>query len=348
MSDDEASDLDIPKGKQANGHRPVGLLPSIFAPGLDSPAADIGDLPFDVDSRLAAVVRLTSTIPEDTYSAPLLGTEREGSAILLDEEGLALTIGYLVLEARTVMLENEHGVPVPAEIVAYDYDTGFGLVRAIEPLGLPAMPVGRSADLEERDTVLVAAHGGRAAAVAAEVVSRRPFAGYWEYMLDEAIFTAPPHPNWGGAALIGMDGRLQGLGSLYVEDARPSAPGSKGNMFVPIDLLRPIFGDLLRNGKSEDPPNPWLGMFTAEAMGQLHVVHLADGGPAQKAGIKDGDVVLKVAGAMVSDLIDFYRRLWSQGPAGTAVTLTMLRESTAFEITITSAARSDFMRMQER
>lgn len=348
MSDGSANELDIPKGKQANGHRPVGLLPTIFAPSLDAAPADIGDLPFDVDSRLAAVVRLTSTIPEDTYSAPLLGTEREGSAILLDDEGLALTIGYLVLEARTVMLENEHGVPVPAEIVAYDYDTGFGLVRAIEPLGLPVMPVGRSEDLSVQDGVLIASFGGRSAAVTAEVVSKRPFAGYWEYMLDEAIFTAPPHPNWGGAALIGMDGRLQGLGSLYVEDARPNAPGSKGNMFVPIDLLRPIFSDLLRHGRTEGPARPWLGMFTAEAMGQLHVVHLAEGGPAKQSGIQDGDVVLKVAGHLVTDLIDYYRHVWALGAAGTPVTLTMLRESTAFEVTVTSANRSDFMRMRER
>src|SRR5262245_53229013 len=249
-----------------------------------------------IEERLAAVVRLRTTVPADARTAEGLGREREGSAIVIDQSGLVLTIGYLMVEAQGAELQLQGGRTVPAQIVGYDHDSGFGLLRAIEPLRVKPVQFGKSATLAARDPVLIAGYGGAESAQPAFVVARRVFAGGWEYLLDDAIFTAPPHPAWSGAALFDKDGKLVGVGSLIVGDATGQGVQLPGNMFVPIDRLAPILADLIADGQPSGPRKPWLGMTTEEARGRLFVTRVTPDGPAAKAGIKAGDIVLGVGG----------------------------------------------------
>lgn len=302
------------------------------------------DVDYDLDWALSCVVALRSEIPEDAFTASHLGTERGGNGVVIDENGLVLTIGYLITEAETVWLVSGQGTAVPAHVVAYDQTTGFGLVQALGRLGAPAMVLGDSGDARVGDEVVVAGHGGRRHAVKAMIRSKREFAGYWEYVLDEAIFTAPPHPNWGGTALIGADGKLLGIGSLLIQEGREGESPIDINMFVPIDLLGPILDDLLRFSKVNQPPRPWLGMLTTEAEGHLVIGGLSRGTPAHQAGLRVGDVVLGVAEEPVDDLADMFRRIWALGPAGTIVPLTVSRDGEVLRISIQSADRTEYLK----
>lgn len=295
---------------------------------------------------LAAVVRLRAEVPPDARTAPGLGTEREGNGVVIDDNGLVLTIGYLILEAMSVTVFDAGGRPVQSEILAYDYDTGFGLVRARAPLGVRPLPIGDSDKLAERDPVLITDHAGADGTIGAVVVSRREFAGYWEYLLDNAIFTAPPHPNWGGAALIDLDGKLVGIGSLVVNDAMRKAGPVPGNMFVPINLLKPIFADLLDQGRAGGPQRPWLGMFTAEHSGHVMVTRVAPDGPAAAAGLRAGDVVLGVGGQAVGSMAELFRKVWRVGPAGTEIPMRVGRDGQVTEMAVHSADRYDYLKLK--
>ena len=295
------------------------------------------------DDLFAAVVKIEARVPADARTAESLGTLRSGNGVVIDAEGLILTIGYLILEAESVdVVAGERRLP--AEIVAYDSNTGFGLLRA--PLGLAPIELGESGALGERDHVLVAGYGGVPAARRAVVVSRREFAGYWEYLLDNAIFTAPPHPEFGGAALIGPDGKLLGIGSLVVGDAVQGETNVPGNMFVPIDLLKPILSDMLALGRGAGPRRPWLGMSTAELRGHVFVTRVSRDGPAAAAGIDSGDIVLAVGGQPVASLAELFRRVWALGAAGVEVPLTVLQKSGLRELVVHSADRYDHLRVK--
>jgi S1-C subfamily serine protease len=331
--------------KKINGHKPEGLPQLEGTANLQSHVGQSEErFSFDVEAALSSVVRLHAEVPSDAYTARLLGAEREGNGIVIDDDGLILTIGYLVVEAHVVTVEALNGEMVPAEIVAYDFDSGFGLVRAQRPLLRPPLAFGDSTALKLNTPGLVAGHGGRAAAIGALVVSKRKFAGYWEYMIDEAIFTVPPHSNWGGTALISGNGLLLGVGSLYVEDARPGEEPIAGNMFVPIDLLKPVLAELLANGKTLTPPRPWLGIFTADHQGRVEVIALAENGPAERSGIKQGDVVVKVGGHVVNSVVELYQRMWAVGPAGVTIPMVLLRGSIALPLDVASANRYDNFR----
>ena len=295
---------------------------------------------------LDAVVGVRAVIPNDARTAEVLGTERAGSGVVIGADGLVLTIGYLILEAISaeVVLRGER--VVPAEVVAYDYDTGFGLLRALSPIAIAPIEFGRSADLTERNEVLVAGFGGPQPVIGAVVVSRRDFAGYWEYLLPNAIFTAPPHRAFGGAALIGRDGRLLGIGSLIVGDAAEPEQPLPGNMFVPIDALAPIFEDLLAGGRSRAPPRPWLGLYSENLRGRVFVNRVAPDGPAAKAGIAEHDIIVAVKGEPVRDMADFYRKLWALGPAGVEVPLTLLTAQGITQVAVESADRYDYLKIK--
>ena len=294
---------------------------------------------------LDAVVGVRAVIPADARTAPVLGTARAGSGVVIGDDGLVLTIGYLILEA----IEAEILLPgqrvVPAEVVAYDYETGFGLLRALGRLEIEPIALGGSAALSPDTKVLVAGFGGRNSVAGAQVVSRRDFAGYWEYLLPEAIFTAPPHPAYGGAALLGPDGKLLGIGSLAVGDAATPNEFSPGNMFVPIDALKPILDDMIALGRSRAPPRPWLGVYCEDLHGRVFINRVASYGPAAKAGVTANSVIVAVKGEPVRDLIDFYRKLWALGPAGVEVPLTLLTPEGIQETTVQSADRYDFLKI---
>jgi len=284
-----------------------------------------GDQVLDTARILRAVVGVQAEVPGDARTANSLGTTRDGSGVVIDDRGLVLTIGYLILEAASAEIISGNGKRVPATIVGYDHNTGFGLVRATQPLDIKPLRLGDSAALEEGARVLVISHEGPIPVSAAQVVSRRPFAGYWEYLLDRAIYIAPPHPKFGGAALIGGTGRLLGIGSLVVGDAVPEPTPVPGNMFIPINLLKPILGDLIENGRSRLPSHPWLGAHTAESEGRVYISRVTRGGPADQAGLKIGDIIVGIGGKRVRSMVDFFRKAWSKGEPGTDIPLDVLR-----------------------
>ena len=278
------------------------------------------DLAFNLEHACDAMVRIASKIPDDAFTAPLLGTERGGNGVVIREDGLVLTIGYLITEAETIWITTHDGRVVPGHALGYDFATGFGLVLPLQPLGVAPLALGSIAGLGVDDDVVVLAHGGRAHALKAQVFARREFAGYWEYLLDEAIFTSPPHPEWSGAALVDDTGRLVGVGSLFVQEAL-GEDMVKGNMFVPIDLLPPILDDMVRTGRAARPPRPWLGLYANEDESRVLVGGLAKGGPADRAGVRQGDAVVAVADHRVASIAEMLRSVWRLGPAGTEIPL---------------------------
>jgi S1-C subfamily serine protease len=294
---------------------------------------------------LDAVVGVRATVPENARTAGTLGTQRAGSGVVIGADGLVLTIGYLILEAISteVVLPGERAVP--AEIVAYDFATGFGLLRTLQPLAIEPMPFGDSGELKERSEVLVATSDASRPVIGAVVVSRREFAGYWEYLLPDAIFTSPPHGAFGGAALIGRDGRLLGIGSLIVGDAEEPGAPLPGNMFVPIDALKPILDDLLATGRSKVAPKPWLGLSSEAVRGRVFITRVSPDGPAAKAGLTEDDVIVAVRGEMVRDVADFYHKVWALGRAGIDVPLTVLTPKGITEVTVRSGDRYDYLKL---
>lgn len=318
------------------------------AQGVETPrrGGDGGsNLPPAVADALPAVVGVHTTIPENRRSAQTLGTEREGHGIVIGDDGLIVTIGYLVMEADTITITDINGRKLPATLVGYDYESGFGLVRTDIPPKVTPMKFGDSDQATLRTEAYVAGLGGEAASLKVKVAGRREFAGYWEYMLDSAIFTVPAYPLWGGSALIGLDGTLLGVGSLLVQDALgPGSPAFPGNMYVPINRLKPVFDELLETGKLSTPPRPWLGVYAVEHMGELVIGGVSEGGPADRAGLRRGDVLEALNGEELDDVADFYRKLWSSGPAGNSVTLRMERDGDDFEVTVRSGDRSKYMK----
>ncbi|POR48278.1 S1C family serine protease [Bosea psychrotolerans] len=290
---------------------------------------------------LQSIVGVRASIPDDAFTAATLGTRREGSGVVIRDNGLVLTIGYLITEAEDVWLTTQSGRVVPAHALAYDQETGFGLVQALDRLDLPAVEFGTASQAEIGDPVVLA--DGIGQVVRANIVAKQEFAGYWEYLLDEAIFTAPAHPFWGGAALIGADGKLLGIGSLHLQMGRGEEI-SEVNMIVPIDLLPPILNDLLARGGVDKPPRPWLGAFSAESNGEVVVMSVAEGGPAARAGMRPGDIISDVRDGEIDGLADFYRKVWASGPAGSEVPIRVVRNGRETWLRVKSADRGSFLR----
>jgi S1-C subfamily serine protease len=315
----------------------------LFAANIPYAVIALASGPFAMPNIRHSVVALRARIPEDAFTAGILGTEREGSGVVINEDGLVLTIGYLITEAEEVWLTRHDGRVVPGHALAYDQETGFGLVKALGPLDLPALALG-SSDKAGVGTPITFADGvGRS--VAGEIVARQEFAGYWEYLIDNAIFTAPAHPSWGGAALVGADGRLLGIGSLRLEMLRDGQIAGI-NMSVPIDLLKPILDDLVRRGRSPSPPRPWLGAYAAEQNGAVVVMSVAEGGPAESAGLRRGDVIAELRDQEVTGLADFYRTLWSSGPPGAEMPLRVVRDGRENWLRVKSTDRAALLRPQ--
>ncbi len=293
---------------------------------------------FDLGQALSSVVALEATVPADAFTATALGTERLGNGIVISPNGLVLTIGYLIMEAQEIVLTLNDGREVAGHGLSTDPVTGFGLVQALEPLDLPALPLGNSKSLEAGAAVIVAGAGGRSHAAAGQVLARMPFAGYWEYLLDNAIITEPAHPHWSGAALIGSAGELVGVGSLSLQRQTRDGEIEPINMFVPSELLPPILDDLAR-GKPPHPPRPWLGVLAQDVGQRVIIVGVNPNGPAARAELRGGDAILAVGDVAVSDLEDFYTQLWALGPAGVTIPLRIQREEDVFDVEIRSVDR---------
>lgn len=300
------------------------------------------DFRFDLERTLTAVVGLHAIVPPDAFSASTLGVERAGNGVLIDD-GLVLTIGYLITEAETIWLHLGNGRIVPGHALAFDSETGFGLVQALDQIDLPPLPLGSSESAEVGDRIVVAGAGGRTRSLAGRIAAKQEFAGYWEYALNEAIFTLPSHPNWGGTGLISGSGDLLGVGSLQIERTVEGRHENL-NMIVPIDLLKPILGDLRRFGRVNKPPRPWLGMFTADVDSKVVVVGISERGPAAQSELRTGDVVVAVNGQRIAGQIDFYRKVWALGPAGFDVPLRLYRDGVTFDAIVPSTDRSRLLK----
>ena len=300
------------------------------------------DYGYDLERALSSVVGMHSMIPPDAFTAETLGVERAGTGVLIDN-GLVLTIGYLITEAQTVWLHLGDGHVVEGHALGFDQETGFGLVQALGKIELPALRIGvsREADIGER--VVIGGAGGCTRSLAGHIAAKQEFAGYWEYVLDEAIFTYPAHPNWGGTGLISSKGELIGIGSLQLERAR-EGKNEHLNMIVPIDLLSPILDDLRKFGRVNKPARPWLGLYSTEVEDKIVAVGIAPKGPAARAELRTGDVILAVKGEVVSTLAQFYRKVWSLGQAGVEVPLTLYREGVTFEVRVNSSDRARFLK----
>jgi serine protease Do len=294
------------------------------------------------DETLSAVVRVRAKILPNARSIESLGPQREGSGVLV-REGYVATIGYLVIESESIEVTGADGRSVPASLAGYDHGSGFGLLKLLAPLAGRPLPIGKSTAAAERDPALVAAFGADGVSVV-HVVSRRPFSGSWEYLLDAAIFTYPAVMNWSGASLISAKGELLGLGSLIVADSTGTGTQSPGNMFVPAELLQSILDELIGRGKAAAPPRPWMGVNAEEMRGRLFVTRVSPDGPADKAGLKSGDILIGVGGAEVSSLAEFYRKVWGLGAAGVDVPLRVLQGAQVKEVTLRSIDRVDYFR----
>ncbi len=305
---------------------------------------DPADYAFDLDHVLSAVVGLRATAPNDAFTAGALGTDREGSGVVIGDDGLLLTMGYLITEAETVWLTSADGRAVPGHALAFDGETGFGLVQPLGRLNLPKLEFGDSSSPSLGEQVLFASAGGRRRAIETKIVGRQEFAGYWEYLLDEALFTAPAHPFWGGGALIGKDAKLLGVGSLILQQGDNKGRRHDMNMIVPIGILPPILDDLRRYGQVNRPPRPWLGVYAMEDDETVVIGGIADGGPAERAGLRTGDHVLAVEDEEVTDLAGLWRGVWACGPAGARVTLMVQRDERRMPVSIATVDRRSLLK----
>jgi len=301
-----------------------------------------GDYSFELDRALASIVGLHAIIPSDAFTAETLGTERAGNGVVIDD-GLILTIGYLITEADSVWLHLDSGRAVEGHVLGFDSVTGFGLVQALGQLEVDPLPLGSSAAVKVGDRVVLGGAGGRTRSVASQIVARQEFAGYWEYLLEDALFTHPAHPNWGGTGLISATGELIGIGSLQLERERDSK-AEHVNMIVPIDLLKPVLDDLRKFGRVNKPARPWLGMYSTEIDGRVVVIGLSDNGPAARAELKAGDVIVAVNGDKVTSQAEFYRKMWALGAAGVDVPLTIYHEGVTFDVVLASTDRTKLLK----
>ncbi len=299
--------------------------------------------PAVIEKALTGLVKLRTLATPGAKSTATLGNEREGNGILLSPR-LVLTIGYLIMEADEVEIIDHKGRKLPGKVAGFDGQTGFGLVRLLVPAQGEPMQLGDAKALKEKDAVLAAGAYGNI--TPAFVTSKREFTGGWEYLLDEAIFTFPPISDWGGAALIEPSGKLVGVGSLYVRDvyanvggAAGSSAGVPGNMFVPIDILKPILDELIEGGQRKGAQRPWLGVTTFEDVDGVNVGRLSKDGPGDTAGIERGDIITAVGNTSVKTLAEFYRAVWARGEAGVRVPLTLKRGRSELNVNVKSVDR---------
>jgi serine protease Do len=293
----------------------------------------------------AAVVGLKVVALADARSNATLGRERSGSGVVLDADGLVLTIGYLVIEADEVDLLLPGLRNVPARVVASDPASGFGLVQALSALRIAPAPLGQAARVAPEEALLFVSGGDEGDLSLARMVARRAFSGSWEYHIEDALFVAPARVDHSGAGLFNARGELVGIGSLAVSDALgPGQPRVPGNMFVPVDLLRPILAELRRDGSSRQSHRPWLGVHCVEQAGELRVIRVNPDSPAEAAGLRPGDRILRIDGAEVRALQPFYAALWRDGTAQRELTLDIRRGDETSSLKLRSTDRMQTLR----
>ncbi len=296
------------------------------------------------DELPGGIVKLSIKAIAGARSADTLGAEREGTGVVIDASGLILTVGYLIIEAGSILAMTPDGGIYPAAVVGFDHASGFGLLRTQASAAKQPLKLADSSKLNTLQSVRIAAHADAGGVSPACVSSRRRFTGWWEYMIDDAIFTAPPRGEHSGAALLDDDGALLGIASLWVSDTLATGVAFPGNMFIPINLLKPILNDLTTHGKRQSASRPWLGIYTEDVEGHVVVTRTLPDGPADRSGIKRGDIILGVAGHSIGDQSEFYERLWASGQAGDDVTMHVLHDKKVKHFVVYSADRTDYFK----
>lgn len=322
------------------------ILPLLLAAPAIAASPPASQASIDAIMRaLEAVVGVQVTAAEGARSAETLGRQRAGSGVVIGPEGLILTIGYLVLEADGIQVTTHDNRVIPARPVGYDLATGFGLVRAVLPLrGIQPVALGAASGIA-LETPLIAATGGEDGGMGlTRLVSARPFSGYWEYHIENALFTSPPLRNHSGAPLFNPRGELVGIGSLFVGNAMGDQREVPGNMFVPVDLLKPILAEMQQTGSTQVSRRPWLGLSSTEQGGRVQIVRVSRESPAQEAGLAPGDVVLAIDDEKVSTLESFYKKLWARPAPDAEVRLTVMNGSTIRQVTVKAVDRMKLMR----
>jgi len=313
-----------------------------LSPTIDSKIQpNFENIAFDLETTLNGVVTLKASTSEQAFTASVLGTERQGYGVHIADSGLILTIGYLVAEAEQIWITTNSGQVIEGHSLAYDYETGFGLIQCLGELDAPTIPLGNSNLIKENDNVIIAGAGGKATAITAKIAARAEFAGYWEYVIENAIFSAPSHPNWGGAALLNNTGEVCGIGSLFVNKIESDALQREGNMIVPVELLDGRLQELQLYGQTLSSPRPWLGIFASQIDHDFEIVGLYNNGPAALGGLETGDVILEINNIKSNSLANFFRNIWSIGPAGCEVPMKIMRNGSISEGTIISVDRRD-------
>ncbi len=297
----------------------------------------------------AAVVGVRVGVADDARSAETLGKDRTGSGVVIGPDGLILTIGYLMLEAQSIQIITQDNKTLPAQAVAYDLATGFGLIRPVLPLrGIEPVVMGNLKDLQPGEPLMAATgaqgNGEDGDVNMTQLVSKRPFSGYWEYHIDTAVFTSPPIGNHSGAPLFNQKGELIGIGSLFVGDAMGGNRRLPGNMFVPVELLKPILAEMQSTGSTKLSRRPWVGLSSSEQGGRIQIVRVNKESPAQLAGLEAGDLVLAVDGAKVTTLEEFYKKLWDRARPDAEITLTVLQGAEIRTIVLKPVDRMSTMR----
>ena len=295
----------------------------------------------DILNIYKSVVKIDSIIPPEARTAQSLGTVRGGNGVVIDDKHI-LTIGYIVVEAETITITLPDGKKFPGELIGYDHTTGFGILRTIIHSNLTPLKIGDSDQLTKEDFLYVLPYLTEGRPSAVKMVSRRSFAGWWEYFLDKPIYTYPANSSFAGSALINEYGEVLGIGSLYVGDAAATGISSPGNMFVPINDLKPILDDLIQNGRRTKDIKPYMGLTSSDNTGQVKITRVNDNGPAAKAGFNVNDTILAVNNEKINSIEDFYKVVWSFGGPGTKLQFDIERNQEKLNIELTTMDRNDF------
>jgi serine protease Do len=295
----------------------------------------------DIRKIYQSIVKIDSIVPADARTAKALGTVRGGNGVVIDDKHI-LTIGYIVVEAETITITLPNGGVVPAELIGYDHTTGFGILKTILPSKLSSLKIGDSDNLNKEETLYVLPYLTEGTPSAVKMVSRRSFTGWWEYFLDKPIYTHPMNSSFAGSALINEFGEILGIGSLYVSDAAAKGIPFPGNLFVPINDLKPILDDLILNGKRTSDVKPYMGLTSNDDTGKVMITRVNDDGPAAKAGFMENDIILKVNKINIPDTENFYKTVWSQGGPGTLLDFEIERNNQIISLKLTTMDRNDF------